>query len=63
MGWEGEFVEQLRSSSVDHHFLYSYDLIMLDLGLILKGEIRYYSLSRIKVLITVYIFYVPRICW
>ena len=36
---------------------------MLDLGLILKGEIRYYSLSRIKVLITVHILHLPRICW
>ena len=37
--------------------------LMLDLGLTLKREIRYWSLSGIKVLITVHILYVPRTCW
>ena len=26
MYWQGEFVKQLRGSSVDYHFLYSHDL-------------------------------------
>ena len=36
---------------------------MFDSGMILKGEIRYWSLSRIKALITVHILYAPCICW
>ena len=37
--------------------------IMFDSGMILKGEIRCWSLLGIKVLITVYILYAPSICW
>ena len=37
--------------------------LILDLGMILKGEIRYWSLSGIKVLITVHILCAPCICW
>ena len=35
--------------------------LMLDLGIILKGEIRYKSLSGIKALITVHSLYAPRL--
>ena len=37
--------------------------LMSDLGMILKGEIKYKSLSGIKVKITVHILCAPRICW
>ena len=39
MCWQGEFVQQSRGSSVDHHLLYSHDL-NVDSGMILKREIR-----------------------
>ena len=61
--WQGEFVYQSRSSSVVYHFLYSRNL-MLDSGMILKGEIRCWSLSGIEGLTTVHILYAtPCICW
>ena len=37
--------------------------LMLDLGMILKGEIRCLLLSGIRVLITEHILYAPCICW
>ena len=62
MCWEGEL---FNNQEVLQLIIISFILmtLMLDWGMILKGEIRYWSLSGIKVLITVHILCAPCICW
>ena len=58
---QGGRVEDYRLMSIRHLHLLN---LIFDLGMILKGEIRCWSLSGIEGLTTVHILYAtPCICW